>query len=288
MKKGFTLIELLAVIVILAIIALIATPIILNIISNARNSANERSVELYAKAIEQAIAKEMLTSEIREGDISSDILSKVDYNGSTVECSTKKMYKDGSIYLSGCKVGTDQKEYTYGTEQSQQIFKPKYYSYTLSGDIGIGTTPAPSVTDRETIAPANKIFYLGYDVDEDDMISAVYACFVRNGNEYCLKGRDTSDGVYSKNQDVIREAFADFVDTSLDYDSGIGCNIGNDIAGCGFELIYSCGGEDEYSGQFSASAYPNGEVSVGVSGSGNQVAIYSYSIMIDSGCLDIN
>ena len=35
-RKGFTLIELLAVIVILAVIALIATPIILNMIENAK------------------------------------------------------------------------------------------------------------------------------------------------------------------------------------------------------------------------------------------------------------
>ena len=56
-KKGFTLIELLAVIVILAIIALIATPIILNIISDTKEESNKRSVELYGKAVEQAIAK---------------------------------------------------------------------------------------------------------------------------------------------------------------------------------------------------------------------------------------
>ena len=41
MKKGFTLIELLAVIIILAIIALIATPIILNVIEDARKSAGK-------------------------------------------------------------------------------------------------------------------------------------------------------------------------------------------------------------------------------------------------------
>ena len=35
-KKGFTLVELLAVIVILAIIALITTPLILNVIENAK------------------------------------------------------------------------------------------------------------------------------------------------------------------------------------------------------------------------------------------------------------
>ena len=56
MKKGFTLIELLAVIVILAIIALIATPIIINIINDSREESYKRSIELYGKAVEQAIA----------------------------------------------------------------------------------------------------------------------------------------------------------------------------------------------------------------------------------------
>ncbi len=53
-NKGFTLIELLAVIVILAIIALIATPIILGIINDARNSAKQRTAELIAKETELA------------------------------------------------------------------------------------------------------------------------------------------------------------------------------------------------------------------------------------------
>lgn len=42
-KKAFTLIELLAVIIILAVIALIATPIVLNIIENAKIKAIENS-----------------------------------------------------------------------------------------------------------------------------------------------------------------------------------------------------------------------------------------------------
>ena len=48
-NKGFTLIELLAVIVILATIALIATPIIINIINDARNNSELRSVENVVK-----------------------------------------------------------------------------------------------------------------------------------------------------------------------------------------------------------------------------------------------
>ena len=51
MKKGFTLIELLAVIIILAIIALIATPIVLNVINDARKSAGLSETEVASTII---------------------------------------------------------------------------------------------------------------------------------------------------------------------------------------------------------------------------------------------
>ena len=54
-NKGFTLVELLAVIVILAIIALIATPIILNIIKDAKRSAAKDSAYGYIDAVEKYI-----------------------------------------------------------------------------------------------------------------------------------------------------------------------------------------------------------------------------------------
>lgn len=62
MRKGFTLVELLAVIVILAIIALIATPVVLGIINNSRESARLRSAEFYLDAVEQAIMKQNLNT----------------------------------------------------------------------------------------------------------------------------------------------------------------------------------------------------------------------------------
>ena len=62
MKKGFTLIELLAVIVILAIISLIAIPIIINIIDNAKSSANDRSAYLYLEGVNNAIARYQLNN----------------------------------------------------------------------------------------------------------------------------------------------------------------------------------------------------------------------------------
>lgn len=58
--KGFTLIELLAVIVILAVIALIATPIIMNVINEAKEGSKKDAAFGYAKAVETAIATQMV------------------------------------------------------------------------------------------------------------------------------------------------------------------------------------------------------------------------------------
>ncbi len=58
MKKGFTLIELLAVIIILAIVALIATPIILNVIDDARKSAAKSETSMILSGIQSYCATE--------------------------------------------------------------------------------------------------------------------------------------------------------------------------------------------------------------------------------------
>ena len=62
-KKGFTLVELLAVIVILAIIAVIATPLILNVIDNAKKGASESSALGYIEGIEKYIVLNEVTKE---------------------------------------------------------------------------------------------------------------------------------------------------------------------------------------------------------------------------------
>ena len=68
MKKGFTLIELLAVIVILAIIALIATPIVLNIINDTKESAIKQSADFYVDALELSISTAILKNKtIKDG-----------------------------------------------------------------------------------------------------------------------------------------------------------------------------------------------------------------------------
>ena len=63
MKKGFTLIELLAVIVVLAIIALIASPIIINIIDNAKKKVAIDSAYGYIEAVELQIGLDELEEE---------------------------------------------------------------------------------------------------------------------------------------------------------------------------------------------------------------------------------
>ena len=133
-NKGFTLVELIAVLVILALIALIVTPLVMNIVKRAKNSANERSVDAYGKVLELSVANYLL--EHKEYPTSLEGL-KVEYTGSEVICGIKKLNEDGSIYLSKCSVAgievkdisTDDGWYHYG--KSAEIL---YQAYEI-GDV---------------------------------------------------------------------------------------------------------------------------------------------------------
>ena len=83
-KKGFTLIELLAVIVILAIIALIATPIIIGIINDAREEADERSVELIGSGVEYAVTSYMYKNNGNVPSKAADLVSYFTVEGYTM------------------------------------------------------------------------------------------------------------------------------------------------------------------------------------------------------------
>lgn len=141
-KEGFTLIELLAVIVILAVIALIATPIILDIINDARDSGNCRSVEGYAEAIKSNVIafyaghpdQDSIT--ICVGDGPADSSCEIDatvagnastshtggvangravhYNGITVSCDSYHYDREiDTLELIDCVVGTGTVYYDY-------------------------------------------------------------------------------------------------------------------------------------------------------------------------------
>ena len=104
-RKGFTLIELLAVIVILAIIALIAVPVIMNIISKARESAFKDTMYGIVKAGELYYAEELLTEEGMTEDVtftfSEDGVSPSGLNikGSLPTSGSMTVTKEGKIIL---------------------------------------------------------------------------------------------------------------------------------------------------------------------------------------------
>ena len=120
-NKGFTLIELLAVIVILAIIALIATPIILNIINDAKKGAAKASINNYKKAADLAYADYITKTGKAPVGVCNDVadpnadctdklrMSDIKYSGSTVNCDIFEI-GDNEIYLSGCVVGENSTE----------------------------------------------------------------------------------------------------------------------------------------------------------------------------------
>ena len=92
-NKGFTLVELLAVIVILALIALIATPIILNVINDAKKQAAKDSAYGYMDAVEKYIvSSELEDKSIQDGRYSVEELNKkISVKGSTPDNGTIKI-----------------------------------------------------------------------------------------------------------------------------------------------------------------------------------------------------
>ena len=92
-SKGFTLIELLAVIVILAIIALIATPIVLDIITDSKAAAKERSIENIERAAKLYIVSEYETkNESAPSEITIGELKSKGYIQNTDEDENKKVF----------------------------------------------------------------------------------------------------------------------------------------------------------------------------------------------------
>ena len=100
-NNAFTLIELIATLVIISLITLIVVPLILNTIRKAKEQANRRSIDNYGRIVETAMAE--YQSEYLKYPSSIDEL-QIEYVGSVIECETRRINSDNSIYLSECKV----------------------------------------------------------------------------------------------------------------------------------------------------------------------------------------
>ena len=134
-NKGFTLIELIAVLVILAVIALIVTPLVLNVVRKAKDSANKRSVDAYGKSIDLAVASYLLDT----GDFPTSVDElTIEYSGKEVVCGIKQLNEDSSLYLSECTVGgkevkdssADDGWYHYG-----KLDKVVYQTYSIGDEV---------------------------------------------------------------------------------------------------------------------------------------------------------
>ena len=154
-NKGFTLVELLAVIVILALIALIATPIILNVINDAKKQAAKDSAYGYMDAVEKYIvSSELEDKSIQDGTYSVEELNSmgVSVKGSTpdngnieIKNSSVKSYDigiDGYVVRNGKvdKVSTTKK-----IENGTAVYYNPVY-----GEKCTGYTEANSTTGKNS------------------------------------------------------------------------------------------------------------------------------------------
>ena len=137
MKRGFTLIELLAVLTVLSIIMLITVPVVAGIIKNSKEKTREQSVELYGRAIENAIntyyVKYPLKNEVTLETLETEKL--IDYKGTEVKCNIVRI-EERDVYLEDCKVGNKKVDATYGKYIPETATDDDYRGYyaDIDGD----------------------------------------------------------------------------------------------------------------------------------------------------------
>ena len=119
----------------MAIIALIVTPLVLNIVRKAKDSANKRSVDAYGKSIDLAVAAYLMDT----GDFPTSVDQlTIEYSGKEVVCGVSLLNEDSSVYLSECTVGgvevkdssTEDGWYHYG-----KLDKVVYQTYSIGDEV---------------------------------------------------------------------------------------------------------------------------------------------------------
>lgn len=125
-KRGFTLIELLVVIILLAVVALIVTPIVINIIDDAVDQANMRSVDGHVKNVEYAIsAKTISTGKTSQYDVINGVLSSEISlpDNDKIVCSLYTIRKGKVIDAKYCQEKNWKKAYSFSSTGGITILK---------------------------------------------------------------------------------------------------------------------------------------------------------------------
>ena len=166
-KYGFTLIELLAVIVILSVIALITTPLILNVINDAKKSAAVDSAYEYLKAVEYSGSISEITSNsgLSDGIYKiSDLADKVNVKGTKPTYGTITIEKGVAVKANLCINGYI---VSYDGNKAESLSNCTETEDTTGPDIIIGkikgTTSSLTINfianDNETGIESTKCFY---------------------------------------------------------------------------------------------------------------------------------
>ena len=186
-NKGFTLVELLAVIVILALIALIATPIILNVINDAKKQAAKDSAYGYMDAIEKAIIANDVEEE--ENFPTSDsngcynlkeLNEKVNIKGTKPKIAddAKVCLKEGTttnltgVEIDGFTFAYDGKELTQTKNGTTEDVK-KYKVYTNGTEIYYNPETGKKCTTAVSTPGTNSGCMKWYAFNDDDKSSTV-------------------------------------------------------------------------------------------------------------------
>ena len=211
--RGFTLIELLAVIVILAIIVVIATPIILNIIGDTRNSASERGAELVISNVELAYSSAYMQNNGNMPDIEL-LAESFDMKGASMDTDGTITVNDMNV---SCTTNTNNDALVVTCEANGKTYTSKTMTLTsiptidnCDGCVFRKSTEIKNIGDilenyTKNYKKLNSNFFLGHILDNDKKITRSFACGIHNGEAFCLEGKETSQ--YGLNVSTLNIAY---------------------------------------------------------------------------------